>query len=141
MSGRIDKRTYSDRREYIIKAVAKRRRLIKQKAIDYKGGQCQICGYDKYPGALELHHLDPSNKVFGIGEQGHSRSWERVKLELDKCILVCANCHREISAGLHNSLINNSLAPEAGFEPATWGLTVPRSTAELLRINRLIIGE
>lgn len=119
MGARVDKRTYSDRREYIIKAVSKRRKLIKQKAIDYKGGQCQICGYKKYQGALELHHLDPNNKHFGIGQYGHSRSWERVKRELDKCVLVCANCHRELSVGLHNDLIDTFLAPGTGLEPAT----------------------
>lgn len=118
-SGRVDVRTYADRREYIIKAVAKRRRAIKSKAIEYKGGKCQLCSYDKYPGALELHHLDPSQKEFGIGKKGYSRSWEKVKTELDKCILVCANCHREVTAGLHRELVNISLAPEAGFEPAT----------------------
>jgi len=94
-----EKRTYADRREYLIKAVAKRRRKIKLMAIEYKGGKCQICGYDKYPGALDLHHIN-GKKDFGIGEKGYTRSWERIKQELDKCILVCANCHREIEAGI-----------------------------------------
>lgn len=97
---RIETRTYADRREYMIKAVAKRRRTLKAKAILYKGGECQICSYNKYPGALELHHLDPSQKVFEIGYRGYTRSWERVKAELDKCMLVCANCHREVEAGI-----------------------------------------
>ncbi len=95
-----EKRTYADRREYFIMAVSRRRRRIKEKAILYLGGKCQLCGYNKYQGALDFHHLDPLTKNFGIGGQGHSRSWERVKEELDKCILVCANCHREVSAGL-----------------------------------------
>jgi hypothetical protein len=94
-----EKRTYADRREYLIKAVAKRRRKIKLMAIEYKGGKCQICGYDKYPGALDLHHIS-GKKDFGIGDKGYTRSWERIKQELDKCILVCANCHREIEAGI-----------------------------------------
>ncbi|HLB66093.1 MAG TPA: HNH endonuclease signature motif containing protein [Candidatus Saccharimonadales bacterium] len=98
--GAKEKRIYADRREYLIKAVSKRRRRIKQKAIEYKGGKCQICGYVKYQGALDFHHIDPSTKSFGIGLNGHSRSWERVKEELDKCLLVCANCHREIGAGI-----------------------------------------
>jgi len=94
-----EKRTYADRREYLIKAVAKRRRKIKLMAIEYKGGKCQICGYNKYPGALDLHHIN-GQKDFGIGDKGYTRSWERIKQELDKCILVCANCHREIEAGI-----------------------------------------
>ena len=95
-----DKRRYADRREELIKAVAKRRRKIKNLAIEYKGGKCQICGYHRYQGALDLHHLDARQKEFGIGEKGYTRSWEKVRAELDKCILVCANCHREVEAGI-----------------------------------------
>lgn len=95
-----DNRKYADRREALIKAVAKRRRKIKTLAIEYKGGKCQICGYSKYQGALELHHLNKSEKSFGIGDNGYTRSWEKVKAELDKCILLCANCHREVGGGV-----------------------------------------
>lgn len=95
-----DKRTYVDRREELIRAVAKRRRKIKELSVSYKGGKCQVCGYGKYPGALDLHHIDPSTKEFGIGDKGYTRSWEKVRKELDKCILVCANCHREVEAGI-----------------------------------------
>jgi 5-methylcytosine-specific restriction endonuclease McrA len=69
-------------------------------SVQYKGGKCCICGYDKCYDALEFHHLDPSQKDFGLSSNGHTRSWEKVKEELDKCILVCANCHREIHAHL-----------------------------------------
>ncbi len=94
-----EKRKYADRREELIKAVAKRRRKIKLLSIQYKGGKCQICGYNKYPGALDLHHVY-GQKSFGIGDKGYTRSWEITKKELDKCILVCANCHREVEAGI-----------------------------------------
>lgn len=93
-------RSYAERREYFIMAVSRRRRKVKERAIEYLGGQCKICGYCRYQGALDFHHIDPATKDFGIGQYGHSRSWERVKEELDKCMLVCANCHREITAGL-----------------------------------------
>lgn len=95
-----DKRKYADRREELIKAVAKRRRKVKSLAIEYKGGRCQVCGYDKYQGALDLHHINPSEKDFSIGHKGYTRSWEKVKAELDKCVLVCANCHRELEVGI-----------------------------------------
>ena len=68
--------------------------------IKYKGGKCSICGYNKYYGALEFHHLDPNEKEFGVGEKGYTRSWEKVKQELDKCVLLCSNCHKEVHAGL-----------------------------------------
>lgn len=96
----IDKRTYKDRAQYNIQAVAKRRKKIKAMAIEYKGGKCNICGYDKYIGALDFHHLDEGSKRFGLSTKGLTRSWDKTKAEVDKCILVCANCHREIHAGL-----------------------------------------
>lgn len=84
----------------LVEAVQKRRDEIKELSVQYKGGKCQICGYDTCIGALEFHHLDPTKKDFGIGSKGYTRSWGRVQEELDKCIMVCANCHREIHAGL-----------------------------------------
>ncbi|MBI4121643.1 MAG: hypothetical protein HY470_01655 [Candidatus Ryanbacteria bacterium] len=95
-----DKRKYSDRREELIRAVAKRRRKIKALAIAYKGGRCQVCGYRKYQGALDLHHINQKDKSFGIGDKGYTRSWQKVRAELDKCILVCANCHREVEGNI-----------------------------------------
>ena len=69
-------------------------------SIEYKGGKCQICGYNRHQGALELHHLNSKTKEFGISDKGYTRSWEKVRAELDKCVLVCANCHRELEAGI-----------------------------------------
>lgn len=81
-------------------AVQRKREGLKKDAIKYKGGKCQICGYDKCDGALEFHHIDPSKKDFGIAQNGYTRAWSKIKEELDKCILVCANCHREIHSGI-----------------------------------------
>ena len=92
-------RKYSDRREYLIQAVAKRRKKIRKMAIEYGGGQCQVCGYKRDDSALEFHHRDPSKKDFGLSQKGLTRAWKKVRAELDKCILVCANCHREIHSG------------------------------------------
>lgn len=83
-----------------VDAVIRKRKNLKLKAILYKGGKCQICGYNKCVDALEFHRLDESLKDFGIASKGYTRSWDKTKEELDKCILVCANCHREIHAGL-----------------------------------------
>jgi hypothetical protein len=74
--------------------VNKRRFSLKEKSVDYLGGCCSLCGYSKCVKALEFHHLDPSRKEFTISGS-HSRSWGKIKNELDKCILLCANCHRE----------------------------------------------
>jgi hypothetical protein len=91
-----DARKYSDRADYLKKAVAKRRRKLRDLAIEYGGGKCQRCGYKKSNRALSFHHRDPSKKDFGLSARGLTRSWEKTKVELDKCILVCANCHMEI---------------------------------------------
>lgn len=99
----MEKRTYRDRAEYMIKAVSKRRKKIKEMAINYKGGKCCICGYDKCNSALDFHHTI-GDKQFGLSLRGLTRSWERTRTELDKCILVCANCHREIHEGITQPL-------------------------------------
>lgn len=97
-----DKRKYADRAEYIKKAVSKRRKKIRDMAIKYKGGKCMICGYCKCLEALEFHHEDSTQKDFGVSQDGLTRSWERVKEELDKCIMICANCHRELHSKLRS---------------------------------------
>ena len=78
-----------------VEGVQKRRDKVKQMAILYKGGKCIKCGYNNCIGALEFHHLDPNEKEFGISKDGYTKSWENIKLEIDKCVLLCANCHRE----------------------------------------------
>ena len=78
-----------------VDAVKKRRDKIKQLALLYKGGKCEKCGYDKCIGALEFHHTDSDKKEFGISQKGYTRSWKKVQEELDKCKILCANCHRQ----------------------------------------------
>lgn len=75
--------------------VAAWRQRLKVKAIEYKGGSCARCGYNKCVRAMHFHHVDPTQKDFAISSGGKTRAWERVKAELDKCILLCANCHAE----------------------------------------------
>lgn len=75
------------------------RQRTKQRLVEIFGGKCQLCGYNKSIAALDFHHLDPSKKDFAIGNTP-IHNWEKVLEESKKCILVCANCHREIHAGL-----------------------------------------
>jgi hypothetical protein len=76
--------------------VSNRRKNIKLQLVEYFGGQCKICGYKKCIGALEFHHKNPKEKKFHLGCRGLTRSFEKTLEEAKKCILVCANCHREI---------------------------------------------
>ena len=62
----------------------------KRKAIDYKGGSCAGCGYSKYYGALEFHHVDPKEKDVSW-DKLRLTSWDNIIKELDKCTLLCAN--------------------------------------------------
>ena len=103
-----DTRSYADRRQYLIAAVYKRRKKVRQMAVEYKGGRCKVCGYNRCIEALEFHHNNGSKKDFSISEKGYTRSWAKVKEELDKCILLCANCHREIHAPSAASAGNRS---------------------------------
>ena len=77
-----------------------RRYRIKKLLVEYKGNKCKICGYNKCLSALEFHHLNPETKDFTIAYNQKYSNLDSLKREVDKCILVCANCHREIHAGI-----------------------------------------
>jgi len=96
----MNKRNYRQRAEYLKKAVATRRKKLKALAIEYKGGKCLFCGYNKCNDVLDFHHIISKEKEFGLSVRGLTRSWNKIKKELDKCVLVCANCHRELHAGI-----------------------------------------
>ena len=70
-----------------------RRFRLKTKAVEYKGGKCERCGYNEHLAALQFHHCDSKDKDFAIGNIKNSVSWDTIKKELDKCELLCANCH------------------------------------------------
>lgn len=78
-------------------AVNSRRFSVKKRAVEYKGGNCERCGYSRCLSALQFHHIDPSKKDFSPGGN-HSVAWSRMQLELDKCALLCSNCHIEVHA-------------------------------------------
>ena len=79
-------------------AVIMWRKRTKMKLVDYKGGKCQLCDYNKSLNALHFHHLNSNEKDFSIS--GKSLSFDKLKSEVDKCILVCSNCHSEIHEGI-----------------------------------------
>lgn len=73
----------------------KRHRRSKLEAVKYKGGCCLLCGYNKCAGSLDFHHRDPDGKDLNWHKM---RFWkfDKVKAELDKCDLLCRNCHGEV---------------------------------------------
>jgi hypothetical protein len=80
-------------------AVLKRKTLIRRILILEAGDRCQACGYNRCRQNLHFHHLDPTQKKFGL-TAGNGKSLARFREEARKCVLVCANCHGEIEAGL-----------------------------------------
>ena len=62
--------------------------------ISERGGACECCGYNKCFEALHWHHIDPSEKEFSIGKHRGSNI-EKLRQEVSKCQLLCANCHAE----------------------------------------------
>lgn len=81
-------------------AVSRRRRKVKEILVREAGGCCAICGYDRCFGALEFHHLDPSEKRLEINAKGVSLAIKTLRAEAEKCVLLCANCHVEVERGI-----------------------------------------
>jgi hypothetical protein len=76
------------------------RRRRKIRAVAYMGGACFACGWRGPAAVFEFHHRDASEKDFGISQTGTPHRWEKVVAELAKCVMLCANCHREVHAGV-----------------------------------------
>jgi transposase-like protein len=81
-------------------AVTRWRRQAKQTLVEEAGGRCVLCGYDRCAAALHFHHRDPATKAFGVGSRGLGRALDRLREEAAKCVLLCANCHTEVEAGV-----------------------------------------
>ena len=81
-------------------SVVRHRRQVKRDLVAEAGGRCALCGYSRYVGALEFHHLDPTQKRLSISENGATLSIDAVRHEARKCLLLCSNCHAEIEGGV-----------------------------------------
>ena len=73
------------------------RHAIKRELVRYKGNKCEICGYNNCIGALQFHHLDSSQKDFELSAKYNGGNFDMKSFykEVDKCQLLCANCHAE----------------------------------------------
>jgi len=80
-----------------------RKYLAKKRCVDYLGGQCVRCGYDRCIKAMTFHHRDPVGKEFTVSQM-LDRAWEVLRAELDKCDLLCFNCHMEEHCGLDQTV-------------------------------------
>jgi len=87
--------SHSECRTCFNKRSTELQRKRKIQAVEYKGGRCMRCGYQGHMAAFDFHHIDRKSENFEIGTF-KNRSFENIKEELDKCVLLCANCHREL---------------------------------------------
>lgn len=76
------------------------RQRAKRRLVAEAGDRCRLCGYDRYPGALHFHHLDPALKEFALAKRGLTKSIARLREEASKCVLLCSNCHAEVEGGI-----------------------------------------
>lgn len=110
----------------------KKRSAKKKDAIKLFGDKCQICGYNKCQNSLNFHHINPKTKEFGISEAfcKNAKTNEQIIEELKKCILVCANCHYEIHAGVLQipETVKNPLTSEESMIECSCSLDVAGSS-------------
>lgn len=77
------------------------RARTKERIVIAMGGACVCCGYNTCHSVLHCHHTDPTQKEFSFGAiRANPAQWSTIVDELMKCVLVCANCHGEIHAGI-----------------------------------------
>jgi len=81
-------------------SVTRYRRAVKRRLVEEAGGSCRLCGYARCMAALEFHHVDPATKRFSVSTKGVARAFDTVRAEAAKCVLLCANCHAEVEAGI-----------------------------------------
>jgi transposase len=73
---------------------------VSNRSCAHHGGVCAACGYERCIAALQFHHLDPATKRFNLSLKGLARSYAEARAEAQKCVLLCANCHAEVEAGV-----------------------------------------
>ena len=95
---------------------AQRRRELRTRAINELGRFCSICMYDGLdcPSAMDFHHPDAAEKDFSISAR--MTSWEAIRAELAKCVLLCCRCHREVHDGRHPGYIRTTDDDRRGYD-------------------------
>jgi hypothetical protein len=95
----LDRNGYHRCRKCRVDAVVRRRARVRAVLIAEAGGACSVCGFAGHPAALQFHHIDRRQKSFTI-RNGDTRSLDRMRAEAAKCVLLCANCHAQVEAGV-----------------------------------------
>lgn len=85
--------------QVVIERGKAQRARLRQRVDEWKASGCAVCGYSRCIKALDAHHLHSKVALVSKLAAGTS-SLRRLNAELDKCIVLCANCHRELHEGL-----------------------------------------
>jgi hypothetical protein len=82
--------------EHRSKRLRRNRQMLKKKSVEYLGSKCVDCGLKTaFMSVYDFHHKDPTSKEANIAYlMDHVKAWKQIQPELDKCVLLCANCHR-----------------------------------------------
>lgn len=116
------------------KNVIEWRKRTKHRIVLALGKKCYICGYEKCQAALEAHHTDPSTKEFSFGGMRASPvAWARIVEELKKCVLLCANCHREVENGMSSI---GEIITTFNIEYETYDMDRPVSTRVRIKVDK-----
>jgi transposase len=111
----LDQRGYYRCKQCRSASVSRRRRKVKEVLVVEAGGACWVCGYDRNARALHFHHIDPTEKRHEMNARGAAMAIELLRAEAKKCVLLCANCHAEVEAGL--VVLPEALSLRMGREP------------------------
>lgn len=96
----LEGRSYYRCKRCRAEGVVRHRQKVKEVLVSRAGGRCTICGYDRCLRALQFHHRDPSLKRLDICGRGVTYGMDTLRAEAQKCVLLCANCHAEVEAGM-----------------------------------------
>lgn len=110
-----------------------RQRALKQKAVDYLGGKCMKCDITGDPSMFDFHHKNPKEKDFDIARRKLS-AFETIKPELDKCMLLCACCHRIVHVSERNESMNLDI--ETKYLEARKGVVLVSHTSAIQHLSR-----
>lgn len=108
------------------------RARLKERVVRALGGKCAICGYNRCNAVLEVHHLDPNEKDFTIAANAN-KAYALVSEEIRKCVLLCANCHREYHANFIELELHSSFDETIDAEIKKELETIKNGDAERLR--------
>lgn len=115
---------------------------FKKQCLDYKQQFCcELCGYDKSVVALDFHHIDSSKKDFTISSSKTINLNKRIKNELDKCQVLCSNCHRELHSVENLGFIPKILKPPVSYLCIDCGKKTSNEKSRCLKCYHIYISK